>query len=72
MSTQGTPDRSTTIKVLWVTVAVLLSAVVALLAGILVRILGKEAADALLAAGAAFLGVLTVILTTIKWFDVGE
>ncbi|MFF6827616.1 hypothetical protein [Streptomyces longwoodensis] len=52
--------------------AVLLSAVVALLAGILVKILGKEAADALLAAGAAFLGVLTIILTIIKWFDVGE
>jgi len=72
MSTQGAPNRSTTIKLLWVLIAVLLSVVVALVVGILLYALGKSAADALLSAGAAFLGVVTLGLTTISLVYVDE
>lgn len=64
MSTQSAPP-SVGMRILCVTVAALLSTVVALVAGILISSTGAPLAEAVLYGGGAFIAVMTLSLTVL-------
>ncbi|MFF1279210.1 hypothetical protein ACGFT2_25395 [Streptomyces sp. NPDC048514] len=64
MSTQSAPP-TIGMRVLYITIAALLSAVVALIAGILIRTTGVSLAQAVLYGGGAFIAVMTLSLAVL-------
>ncbi|MDW4903396.1 hypothetical protein RB625_33865 [Streptomyces californicus] len=64
MSTQTAPP-TIGMKILYITIAALLSVVIALIAGILISSTGAPLAEAVLYGGGAFIAVMTMSLTVL-------